>query len=121
MHRQLREIYTALTRGEATSKIESLALSLSKDYPKAAACVRDDIDRMLAYFAFPKASWKSLRTSNPIESVFSSVRIRTNVAKRLRSGASALYLVFKLIERLSMTWRRIDGYKTIALAQEKAA
>ena len=121
VHRQLREIYTALTRGEATSKIESLALSLSKDYPKAAACVRDDIDRMLAYFAFPKASWKSLRTSNPIESVFSSVRIRTNVAKRLRSGASALYLVFKLIERLSMTWRRIDGYKTIALAQEKAA
>lgn len=119
--RKLREICASATRAEAMSKIDALALSLSKDYPKAAACVRDDVDRMLAYFAFPKASWKSLRTTNPIESVFASVRLRTNVAKRLRSGASALYLVFKLIDRLSLTWRRIDGYKTIALAQEKAA
>lgn len=59
--------------------------------------------------------------SDPIGSVFASVRLRTNVAKRLRSGASALYLVFKLIERLSTTWRRINGYQTIALAQEKVA
>jgi transposase-like protein len=121
VHRKLREICSSTTRAEAMSKIDSLALSLSKDYPKAAACVRDDVDRMLAYFAFPKASWKSLRTTNPIESVFASVRLRTNVAKRLRSGASALYLVFKLIERLSTTWRRINGYQTIALAQEKVA
>jgi len=121
VRRKLREICTSETRAEAMSKIDSLAISLSRDYPKAAACVRDDVDRMLAYFAFPKASWKSLRTTNPIESVFASVRLRTNVAKRMRSGASALYLVFKLIDRLSMTWRRIDGYQTIALAQEKAA
>jgi putative transposase len=121
IHRKLREICHANTRAEATSKIDALALSLSKDYPKAAACVRDDVDRLLAYFAFPQASWKSLRTTNPIESVFSSVRLRTNVAKRLRSGASALYLVFKLIERLSTTWRRIDGYQTIALANENVA
>ena len=121
VHRKLREICGSTTRAEAMSKIDALAVSLSKDYPKAAACVRDDVDRMLAYFAFPKASWKSLRTTNPIESVFSSVRLRTNVAKRLRSGTSALYLVFKLIERLSMTWRRINGYQTIALAQEKVA
>ncbi len=121
VHRKLRAICHSTTRAEATSKIEALAVSLSNDYPKAAACVRDDIDRMLAYFAFPQASWKSLRTTNPIESVFSSVRLRTNVAKRLRSGASALYLVFKLIERLSTTWRRIDGYQTIALANENAA
>ena len=121
VHRKLREICGSTTRAEAMSKIDALAVWLSKDYPKAAACVRDDVDRMLAYFAFPKASWKSLRTTNPIESVFSSVRLRTNVAKRLRSGTSALYLVFKLIERLSMTWRRINGYQTIALAQEKVA
>jgi putative transposase len=121
VRRELREICTSTSRGEAMSKIDSLALSLSKDYPKAAACVRDDVDRMLAYFAFPKASWKSLRTTNPIESSFASVRLRTNVAKRLRSGASALYLVFKLLERQSATWRRIDGYQTIALAERSAA
>jgi putative transposase len=121
VHRQLREIQESTTRNEAQSKIDSLADSLTRDYPKAAACVRDDVDRMLAYFAFPQASWKSLRTTNPIESVFANVRLRTNAAKRLRSGRSALYLVFRLIDRLSKTWRRIDGYHTITLAQENAA
>jgi putative transposase len=59
VRRKLREICTSETRAEAMSKIDSLAISLSKDYPKAAACVRDDVDRMLAYFAFPKASYQS--------------------------------------------------------------
>lgn len=121
VRRELRDIQKATSRGEAMSKITSLAHSLSKDYPKAAACVRDDVDRMLAYFAFPAASWKSIRTTNPIESNFATVRLRTNVAKRLRSGESALYLVFKLIERQSSTWRKIDGYQTIALAERNVA
>lgn len=121
VHRELREICKSTTRAEAVSKIDVLACSLSTDYPKAAACVRDDVDRMLAYFGFPMASWRSLRTTNPIESSFASVRPRTNVPKRLRSGASALYLVFKLLERQSATWRRIAGYQTIALAQPSAA
>lgn len=121
VHRSLREIWSSNTRGEAVSKIESLARSLAKDYPKAAACVRDDVDRMLTYFAFPKESWKSLRTTNPIESTFAWIRLRTNAMKRLRSGSSALYLVFKLVERQAATWRRISGHRTIALAQENVA
>jgi putative transposase len=121
VHRQLREILGSSARAEATPQIEALARELTRDYPKAAACLRDDPDRMLAYFAFPKESWKSLRTTNAIESIFSAVRLRTNVMKRLRSGDSALYLVFKLIERLSKTWRRIPGYHTITVANEKAA
>jgi putative transposase len=116
--RELREICESTTRAEAMSKIDFLAVSFSKDYPKVAACIRDDVDRMLAYFAFPKASWKSLRTTNPIESVSASVRLPTNVAKRLRSGASALYLVFKLTDRLSLTWRRIDGYSDRTCVRE---
>lgn len=121
VHRQLREILESSTRPEATKKIDALANALSKDYPKAAACVRDDVDRMLAYFSYPRESWRSLRTTNPIESIFASVRLRTNVAKRMRSGASALYLVFKLIDRLSHTWRRIEGYQTITIAKRNAA
>jgi len=121
VHRLLREILGSPTRAEATTQIEALARELSRDYPKAAACLRDDPDRMLAYFAFPKESWKSLRTTNAIESIFSAVRLRTNVMKRLRSGDSALYLVFKLIDRLSKTWRRIPGYHTITVANEKVA
>lgn len=124
VHQKLGEIMASVTRSEAIAKIESLAAELQTHYPKAAACLRDDLDRMLTYFAFPSESWKSLRTTNPIESVFSSVRTRTNAAKRLRSGASATYLVFKLIERLSKTWHRIHGYKTISttpLAKNHAA
>ncbi len=89
VHRNLREICRSTTRTEPTSKIETLAISLSNDYSKAGASVRDDIDRRLAYFAFPQASWKNLRTTNPIGAVFSSARLCANVAKRLRSGASA--------------------------------
>ncbi len=123
VHQKLREIVASTSRAEAVTNIQSLADVLAVDYPKAAACVRDDQDRMLKYFDFPKESWKSLRTTNPIESTFAGVRLRTNVAKRFRSGESALYLVFKLIERLSKTWRRIDGYQTIVppLAQDQAA
>jgi len=77
--------------------------------------VRDDVDRMVAFYRFPKASWKSLRTTNPIESIFASVRLPTDAAKRLRTATSATYLVFKLIQRLATNWRRINGYNTIAL------
>lgn len=61
VHRQLREIRESTTRNEARSKIDSLADSLTRDYPKAAACVRDEVDRMIVHVAFPKAGWKSLR------------------------------------------------------------
>ncbi len=121
VHRSARKIWTSATRAGAVSKIESLSRSLAKDHPKAAACLRDDIDRMLTYFSFPKESWKSLRTTNPIESTFAWVRLRSNAMKRLRSGSSALYLVFKLIERQATTWRCICGHRTIARAQENAA
>jgi len=123
VRKELAAIMYAEDPSTARSGIEQLARSLQRDYPKAANCIRDDVDRMLAYYDFPKASWKNLRTTNPIESVFSSVRLRTDAARRLRSGASATYLVYALIKRLSATWRRIDGYETIAgtLAAAQAA
>jgi transposase-like protein len=76
---------------------------------------------MVAFYHFPAASWKSLRTTNPIESIFASVRLRTDAAKRLRTGTSATYLVFKLIQRISTGWRRINGYDTIALENKYVA
>ena len=121
VHADLRSIVNAPSETEARERIETLAQSLQRDYPKAAACVRDDVDRMVMFFRFPSASWKSLRTTNPIESIFASVRLRTDAAKRLRTGASATYLVFKLIQRLAKSWRRIDGYQSISLETAKAA
>jgi len=78
---------------------------------------------MMTYYRFPQASWKSLRTTNVIESIFAPVRLRTNVAKRFRTGRSVTYLVYALITRLAKSWRRLDGHRTIGdvLAQATAA
>ena len=121
VHTDLRSIVHAKGETQAREQIETLAQSLQREYPKAAACVRDDVDRMVTFFRFPEPSWKSLRTTNPIDPIFASVRIRTDAAKRLRTGASATYLVFKLVQRLSTSWRRIDGYRSIALENSQAA
>jgi transposase-like protein len=98
------------TRVLAESLIESLARRLERDNSKAATCVRDDIGRMLAYYAFPEEHWRHLRTTNISESNFDPVRARTNVCKRLRSGTSATYLVYALLVRRSSRWRRFNGY-----------
>jgi putative transposase len=127
VHDELREAMMAPRETLARKRMESLACSLERDYPKAAACVREDIDRMLSFYRFPQTNWKSLRTTNPIESTFATVRLRTDAAKRLRTGKSATYLVFALIERISENWRRIDGHREIRnllrrdLASSKAA
>ncbi len=113
VHAELSEAMHAATEAIARRRMESLARSLQLDYPKAATCVRDDLDRQLAFYRFPQANWKSLRTTNPIESIFASVRLRTDAAKRMRTGASATYLLYALITRLSANWRRIDGHREI--------
>jgi len=116
----LREIMYDTDEQHARRDLEALAKSHQRSYPKAAACLRDDVDRMFAYYRFPEANHKNLRTTNPIESIFASVRLRTDAAKRLRTIKTATSMLFALIERLSTRWRRIDGYdklSTIKLPQ----
>jgi transposase-like protein len=110
----LRAIMNAENRAVAESLIETLAISLERDYSKAANCLRDDSERMLAYYAFPEEHWRHLRTTNIIESNFDPVRSRTDVCKRLRSGTSATYLVYALLVRRSSRWRRFNGYQRLA-------
>jgi len=120
VHEDLRAIVNAPSESVARERIETLAQTLLRAYPKASACLRDDIDRIVTFYRFPQASWR-LRTTNPIESIFASVPLRTDAAKRLRTGTSATYLVFKLVQRLSGSWRKINGYRSIALANDPAA
>ena len=75
----------------------------------AAETVLRDWEDFVAFYHYPKEHWVHLRTSNPIESIFSGVRLRTNAARRLRCRDNALYLVFKLVERLSGNWRLLNG------------
>ena len=75
----------------------------------AAECLERDWDDFTTFYDFPQEHWIHLRTSNPIESVFSGVRLRTDVAKRMRVRENVLYLVFKLAVRLSTNWRGINA------------
>ncbi len=110
----LREIMYDTEEQRARQSLEMLAKSYERNYPKAAACLRDDRERMFAYHRFPHENHKNLRTTNPIESIFASVRLRTDAAKRLRTVKTATSMLFALIQRLSKRWRRVDGYEKLA-------
>ena len=82
---------------------------LATDQRPAAETVLRDWDDFVTLYHYPREHWIHLRTTNPLESIFSGVRLRTNAAKRLRRRDNALYLVFKIVERLSRHWRPLNG------------
>ena len=89
---------------------------------QAAETLSRDWDDFTTFYDFPAEHWLHLRTSNPIESVFAGVRLRTNVAKRARVRENALYLVFKIVQRLATHWRTLNGgatLMTLVLAGER--
>src|ERR1700730_15949290 len=79
-------------------------------YDKAVGCLKKDRDVLLAFYDFPAEHWKHLRTTNPIESTFATVRHRTIRSKGCLSNKTALVMVFKLLEGAQKSWRRLDGH-----------
>ena len=79
------------------------------DQCAAAETVLRDWADFVTFYHYPREHWIHLRTTNPLESVFSGVRLRTDAAKRMRRRDNALYLVFKIVERLSRNWRSLNG------------
>ena len=77
-------------------------------YDRAADCLEDDLDRCLTFYRFPEAHCSHLRTTNPIESVFAGVRLRTNAARRFKKTRSGVCLTHQVIARLSRRWRRLN-------------
>ena len=106
--KSLRAIYLSRTREEARSKVIALVKSWRGMYDRAGECLMDDLDRMLTFFDFPAEHHKHLRTTNAIESVFASVRLRTNSMKRLRSARSAVYLIFQIVKRAEKSLQRLS-------------
>lgn len=114
--KRLREIMAAPSRRECTELRDGYCEELRAIGQAAAAgCLERDWEEMTAFYDFPGEHWRHLRTSNPIESIFAGVRLRTNAAKRMRVRENALYLVFKLVCRLSLNWRALDGPNQIRL------
>jgi transposase-like protein len=107
--RDLNEITRAPDRAAATLALDTFVQKYGAKYEKAVACLERDRDALLAFFDFPAEHWDHLRTANPIESVFATVRHRTVRTKGALSQHTALLMVFKLLMAASRTWRRLKG------------
>jgi transposase-like protein len=98
------------TKAEAFAAFDTFIEAYAPKYEKATACLEKDHDALLAFYDFPAKHWKHLRTTNPIESTFATVRHRTIRSKGCLSNKSALAMVFKLVEQAQRHWRRLDGH-----------
>lgn len=108
--RRLRRVYGASSRaGAEAARDELLAWLRRLGQPAAAETVLRDWDDFVRFFDYPIEHWRHLRTSNAVESVFSGIRLRTRVTRGSGRRDNALYLVFKLIDRLSLNWSRLCG------------
>jgi putative transposase len=108
--RRLREMTLADTRSACQELRDRYVADLrAADHNSAAETVLRDWESFVTFYHYPREHWIHLRTTNPLESSFSGVRLRTNAAKRLRRRDNALYLVFKIAERLSGHWRTLNG------------
>ena len=109
MKKDLREVYLAPSRASAEVAIDLFAEKYGAKYDKAVECLTKDRDTLLALYDFPAEHWDHLRTANPIESVFATVRRRTVRTKGSLSSTTAKLMVFKLLCAASKTWRRLKG------------
>jgi transposase-like protein len=112
MKKDLREIYLAPNRASAEVAINVFAEKYGAKYDKAVECLTKDREALLALYEFPAEHWDHLRTTNPIESVFATVRHRTVRTKGSLSPTTARLMVFKLLCAASKTWRRLKGYSS---------
>jgi len=112
-HKDLREIWLSESRAAAQTAIDIFAEKFAAKYPKAVDCLIKDRDALLTFFDFPAEHWTHLRTSNPIESAFATVRHRTVRTKGALSQDTARLMVFKLVMEASKSWRRLQGQKLL--------
>ena len=111
--RALQEIWMAETKKDALSAFDAFVETYQVKYERAVDCLTKDRDALLAFYDFPAEHWKHLRTTNPIESTFATVRHRTIRSKGCLSNKTALAMVFKLVEGAQKSWRRIDGHNQL--------
>jgi putative transposase len=110
---KLHDIWMAPTRAEAIKAFELFLATYGAKYPLACECLAKDRDELLAFYDFPAEHWGHLRTTNPIESTFATIRLRTKRTKGHGSGKAALAMVFKLAQTASKRWRALNGSEKI--------
>ena len=118
--RALAEITGAEDREHAEQAIAQFAADYGAKWPKAVAKVTDDIEALLAFYDFPAEHWVHLKTTNPVESTFATVRLRTRVTKGPGSKQAGLAMAFKLLEAAEQRWRAVNGPHLVALVRAGA-
>lgn len=114
----IHEMWQAPSLEEAKEAYDQFCEAWADKYPKAVDCLRKDEQSLFSFYAFPAAHWVHLRTSNPIESTYATVRLRTKRTKGCGSRTATLTMVWKLALEAEKTWRRLMGFKLIPLVME---
>lgn len=110
----LHNIWQAETREKAYKAFDNCVARFNPKYPKAMECLAKDKDSMLAFYDYPAENWQHIRTTNPVESVFATVRLRTAKTKNCGSRTTTLAMAFKLMETAQKKWFRLRGYNLLA-------
>ena len=110
----LHEIWQAATREDAEKAFDLFLKTYEPKYPKAALCLQKDRDELMAFYDFPAQHWQSIRTTNPIESTFATIRHRTKQSKGCLTRDGMLHMMFKLGQCAEKNWRRQRGFNYLA-------
>ena len=110
----LHEMAEAPSRVDARNALERFRVEFEAKYPKAVAKLDKDWDALTAFYDFPAEHWRHLRTTNPIESSFATVKLRTKVTKGAGSKKAALAMAYKLLDAAQERWRRVNGHELVS-------
>ena len=111
----LHEIWMAETREQANQAFDKFLAKYGAKYEAACECLRKDRDVLLTFYDFPAEHWKHLRTTNPIESAFATIRLRHRRTKGNGTRKTSLAMMFKLAQAAQKRWRRLNGHEQLAL------
>jgi len=110
----LHNIWQAATQAEAEKAFDLFIRTYEAKYPKATICLQKDREELMAFYDFPAQHWQSIRTSNPIESAFATIRHRTKRSKGCLTRDGMLHMMFKLGQCAEKNWRRLRGFDYLA-------
>ena len=116
----MKEIYNAEDIDHAQIAVKAFEVDYGAKYPKAVAKIVDDLDVLLEFYRYPAEHWVHLRTTNPIESTFATVRLRTKITKGPGSRAAGIAMAYKLIDAAQARWRKVNAPELVALVRAGA-
>jgi len=116
----IKEITEAENKAEARKALKEFVKEFGVKWPKAVEKITDDEEALLAYYDYPAEHWRHLRTTNPIESPFATVRARTDIMKGPGSREAGVAMIYKLLEAAEGRWRRLNGYWLVPLVRAGA-